>query len=230
MAFHVITDHKPLLQIFAPTYPLSQASLRVQRLLFKIQDMIFTVSYRPGQENLVADALSRLPVEEADVNFAVVQHITMADGLSTDHRQRIAEPTAADATLCAVRDALRTDNWPSTSAVAPYRALRHELSVWPYPGTQDFVILRQERLVIPEAAVPEVLKPAHDGHPGVRKTKARLRESVWWPGWAEHVKQHLKKCEPCLKETATAPVPLKPRELPPRPWHTIAIDLFYYQN
>ena len=228
--FRVITDHKPLLQVFAPDYPLARASLRVQRLLLRTQDLSFSVQYRPGKDNLLADALSRLPTGAADASFLMVHYVSLDDGLPTASRKKIAEQTAADATLCAVRDALRTNQWPSNAAVAPFQALRHELSVWPFPNSNDFVILRGDRLVIPEAAIPDVLEQAHHGHPGIHRTKARLREATWWPGWSRHVQHHLKQCEPCCRESQAAPVPLKPRELPPHPWHTIAVDLFFYQQ
>ena len=227
MPFCVITDHRPLLQVFATNYPLSRASLRVQRLILRIQDMSFTVKYRPGRDNLLADALFRLPTEEPASQDILVHHITLDDGLPTAARQKIAAHTTADPTLCAVRDALRTDKSPTTPTVPPYRALRHELSIWPYPDTSDFIILRDSHLVIPDAAISEVLERAHEGHPGLQRTKARLRESVWWPGWSKHAKQCLKTCDPCCPEKTAVPVPLKPRELPPYSWHTIAVDLFY---
>ena len=224
----VLSDHKPLLQVFDRAYNLSAASVRVQRLILKVQDLHYQVQFRPGKFNVLADALSRFPTEPADTSFLVVQAISCADGLLPDQRRKIAAKTAQDETLCAVRQALLTDKWPSTSAVAPYRGLRHELSVWPYPKTDDFVILRGERLVIPECCVPEVLELAHDGHPGIPKTKARLQESVWWPGWANAAKRHVQSCEPCALEARPTKVPLQPRELPPRAWHTVAIDIFYY--
>ena len=42
--FQVLTDHKPLLQVFKPEYNLANASIRVQRLVLKLQDLTFTVS------------------------------------------------------------------------------------------------------------------------------------------------------------------------------------------
>jgi len=47
LEFIVLTDHKPLLQIFAPDYVLSNASIRVQRLVLRTQDLAFDVQYRP---------------------------------------------------------------------------------------------------------------------------------------------------------------------------------------
>ena len=40
----------------------------------------------------------------------------------------------------------------------------------------------------------------------------------------------LQQCETCTAEAAIRPEPLKTRDLPPRPWHTVAVDIFYYQQ
>ena len=226
----VLSDHKPLLQVFSPSYNLSAASIRVQRLILKVQDLDYQVQFRPGKLNVLADALSRFPTEAADVDFLVVQAISCPDGLLTEQRRIVTAKTSNDPTLCAVRQALQTDQWPASQAIAPFRALRHELSVWPYPQSNDFVILRGEKLVIPETYVSEVLEMAHEGHPGLNRTKARLQESVWWPGWANMTKRHVQRCEPCALEARIPKVPLQPRELPPRAWHSVAVDIFYYRQ
>ena len=206
----VLSDHKPLLQVFSPSYNLSAASLRIQRLVLKVQYLTFTVQFRASRFNHVADVLSRFPIEKADISFLICHAVSFPDGLSTAHRRELAKETPQDEVLCAVRDALRSDQWPASMTLAPFRSLRHELSVWPFPKTDDFVLLRGERLVIPDACVEEVLELAHDGHPGIPKTKARLQEAVWWPGWANMAKQHVKACRQCCLEATPPKVPLQP--------------------
>ena len=230
LQFTVVTDHKPLLKLFAPDYPLARASIRIQRLLLRVQDLSFSVSYRPGRDNLLADALSRLPVEDSDPGFAMVHQVEIDDGLPAAERREMAKLSAADPTLCAVRDAIWSRKWPNLPTVAPYHALRHELSVWQFPFSRDFVLMRGDRLVIPSAGVDRVLQRAHDGHPGLVRTKARLQESVWWPGWSRAAQEFIQKCRACVVESAVRRVPMKPRELPPYPWHTVAVDIFYYSG
>lgn len=230
LEFIVLTDHKPLLQIFAPDYVLSNASIRVQRLVLRTQDLAFDVQYRPGRDNCMADALSRLPTEDPDSSFSLIHYVTLDEGEVPIARRKLAQLTTADPTLRAVRQALVSGQWPSTPAVAPYRGLSSELSVWPFPGSDDFLIYRGHRTVVPDAAVAEVLDLAHEGHPGEKRTKARIRENLWWPGWSTHVKARLAQCTPCLQQGQIAPVPLKPRELPPHQWHSLAVDIFYYQR
>lgn len=227
-SFAVITYHKPLIVVFKPAYCLANANLRVQKLVLKNKDLSLTVAYRPGTQNHIAGALSRLLVEPADPTDALVHAVTLANGFPTPQRKRVAELTAQDDTLTAVRTALETSRWPKTATLAPFEALRHELSFWPYPNSNGFVICRGDRLVIPPAAVDSVLRLAHDRHPGHDKTLQRLRECVWWPGWSKDARRMLEECTPCITNASVRPVPLKPRELPPHVWYTISVDVFYY--
>ena len=58
--FKVITDHKPVVTIFANA--LHAAPPRLQRMLLKIQGYKFEIEYRPGDKIIHADTLSRLPI------------------------------------------------------------------------------------------------------------------------------------------------------------------------
>ena len=52
---------------------LTAASLRLQKMLFRIQGYDFTIKYKPGTEMLLADPLSRLnplPNEESFRKYA----------------------------------------------------------------------------------------------------------------------------------------------------------------
>ena len=58
-SFKVITDHKPLEAICKK--PLWSTPPRLQRMLMRIQDYDYTLTYRPGRDMILADSLSRLP-------------------------------------------------------------------------------------------------------------------------------------------------------------------------
>ena len=136
----VLSDYKPLLQVFPPSYNLTAASLHIQRLVLKVQYLTFTVQFRAGRFNHVPDVLSRFPIEKADISFLICHAVPFPDGLSTGHRREVDKETAQDEVLSAVRDALRPDQWSASMTLAPFRSLRHELSVWPFPKTDDFVL------------------------------------------------------------------------------------------
>ena len=77
---NVETDHKPLVAIH--NKPLSDAPLRLQRMLLTLQRYDFDIVYRPGSEIPVADALSRAPLRQPLSVFALeTQFLLLTDGI-----------------------------------------------------------------------------------------------------------------------------------------------------
>lgn len=61
--FTLVSDHKPLLHIMGETKGVPQmASSRLQRWSLILGAYDYNLQYKPGRENSVADALSRLPL------------------------------------------------------------------------------------------------------------------------------------------------------------------------
>lgn len=58
------TDHQPLVKIFHK--PLSEAPLRIQRMILALQRYNITLQFTPGKEVIIADMLSRAAVESND--------------------------------------------------------------------------------------------------------------------------------------------------------------------
>ena len=51
------------------------------------------------------------------------------------------------------------------------------------------IILRGNRIVLPQVLTRQVLELAHEGHPGETVMKRRLRAKVWWPAIDKQVEQ-----------------------------------------
>ena len=68
---------------------------------------------------------------------------------------------------------------------------------------------------------------AHEGHQGIAKTKALIREKVWFPLIDKFVQDEIGKCLACQaigKENP--PEKLKMTKLPDGPWQRLNIDFF----
>ncbi|XP_055622409.1 uncharacterized protein K02A2.6-like [Toxorhynchites rutilus septentrionalis] len=87
------------------------------------------------------------------------------------------------------------------------------------------ILLRGDRIVIPQQLQQRVLHLAHEGHPGIRVMKGHLRASVWWPKMDQHVESFVKECRGCtLVTTPNPPEPMIRKQLPTRAWEQIAVD------
>ena len=61
---HIITDHKPLITLFAKN--LATTSPRLFQMLIKILDYVVVLHHQEGNKMHLTDALSRLSVHDSD--------------------------------------------------------------------------------------------------------------------------------------------------------------------
>ena len=136
--------------------------------------------------------------------------------------KEIQEAREKDRTLRAVRAALKTGYW-YIDLVKDFRKVKDELSV----DHTNKVILRGTRIVIPEELQSKIVKLSHEGHPGIARFKALLREHVWFPNMDKQVKDEISHCIPCQATTqGNPPEPLQSREMPKGPWQTLHLDFY----
>ena len=86
-------------------------------------------------------------------------------------------------------------------------------------------MMRGEKLVLPKELQAAAIQLAHEGHLGQEKTLGLLRETTWFPGMSQRVKEYVSSCIPCLAATpATHREPLKPSMMPEGPWRKVHAD------
>lgn len=223
------TDHKPLVSLY--NNPKCKPPARIERWALRLQPYETTIIYRPGHDN-PADYLSRHPTLSSDrssreeqiaeeyVNYLVGHAVPKAMT-----RIEIATATVKDKTLLAVIDAIRTNDWShianiNTNEFDTFARMRAELCV-----SGDNILLRNSRIVIPESLRERAVNLAHQGHQGIVKTKALIREKVWFPGIDRLVEERVKACIACQIAVATPHrEPLQMTQLPSSPWSELSID------
>lgn len=214
--FELETDHKPLEAIFKPS---SRPCARIERWVLRLQSFSFVVKYRKGKSN-VADPLSRLVEEQTPEEFDAESKfmvLAVLESAAVDV-QLLEEMSSTDATLEAVKQCLRTGNWEVQQA-KPFAPFKAEL------GFVGDLLVRGNKLVVPDCLRPRMLDLAHEGHPGESVMKRRLRDRVWWPGMDRDTEKKVKSCEGCrLVSLPNRPEPMSRRELPSKPWIEVAID------
>ncbi len=68
----------------------------------------------------------------------------------------------------------------------------------------------------------------HNGHPGIERTKRRLKDLYWWPKMNGEIDAFVSVCSPCQASGKSfKPEPVLITAVPPplRPFHKIGIDI-----
>lgn len=216
--FNLVTDCKALTFLFTPS---SRPCARIERWVLRLQGFQYKVVYTAGPSN-IADVLSRLSVSEPrafdDSEELVVREIasTAATAVALKWHD-IQKASHEDEVICQIFQAL--ESGISDQLPLPYKMIFGELC------RVDEVLLRGDRIVIPQSLQQRVLQLAHEGHPGMRIMKGHLRANVWWSKMDAQVEQYVKTCRSCsLVSAPNPPEPMTRKTLPSRPWEQIAID------
>ena len=139
--------------------------------------------------------------------------------------QELKEKTGCDETLAELRDVIVT-GWPShrkglPPSLRPYWSCRDELAV------EDGLVLKGERVVIPQRMREDILQKIHEGHQGQVKCKLRAKECVYWPDIHKDIEKVTAKCPTCQEHAKSQQKEtMIEMELPTRPWQIIGTDLF----
>jgi transposase InsO family protein len=198
--FLVRTDHRSL------RFLLDQrlTTIPQHQWASKLLGFDFVVEYKPGAQNVVADALSRRDEGQMEAMALSSPQFSIFDDL----RQEIN----ADVELSELRDAVRGGIKPSQWSVI------------------DGLLLFKGRVyVAPSSAFQQVvLELAHNaGHEGVDKTLHRLRGDFYIPNDRVVVRDFVRACAVCQRNKSEHLQPgglLQPLPVPSAVWADIAMD------
>ena len=218
----VITDHKPLESITKK--PLCKAPRRLQNMLLKNQEYHYQVRYRPGSSMIISNCLSRAPVRNRTYHSETVCNLLYTP--FNDHRlQEIKAATLLDPVLNQLKITI-LQGWPDhkdsvPTAVLPYFSYRVELTV------QEGIILRGDRIVIPQSLRQDLKIKVHADHQGVNSCLRRARDLIFWPGMSADIRANVESCDTCATYCAKQPEqPLQMHEVPERLWQKVGSDIF----
>lgn len=176
--------------------------------------------YQPGATNL-ADAISRLSTAKP-ITFdmsaeACIYQLTLANIPQALSIREVENESDKDSTIQQVFSSLENGIWKEQSKC--FKPFTNELSKF------QGLLLRGDKLVMPESLRLRTLEIAHESHPGVVVMKRRLRQKVWWPLMDKQVEQYVKKCKACLLVSGPNPPELVQRtDMPDAPWKNLAAD------
>ena len=140
----------------------------------------------------------------------------------------IHEETSKDPTLTLLRHYIHM-GWPNDCRMLPQELhtfwnYREDLSM------ENGLIMKGARLLIPSTLRKKVLEQIHDGHLGIEKCMLKARDSVFWPGISNDIRETVEKCGICQASSRAAKPVGNVSDVPPHAWHTLGTDLFYWNN
>lgn len=150
-----------------------------QKWVSKLLGLNYTIEYRPGKENSVADALSRLPGKEEIMELQLTAPLTI-------DKEELAIQVAQDEVLQQIIKFVHE----GAEGTEGY-------------SVKDGLLLKDNRLVIPTKSpfIPNLMKQFHNssvgGHEWVLKTFKRMAREVLWKGMRSDITEFIKGCEVC---------------------------------
>jgi len=223
----ILTDHRNLLFATQPQ-KLSMRQARWQEVLSYYD---YRVKYRPGSQNVKADALSRRPdfllEEDSDLecildpskcSFVCFLDISDTNPLLNDIRKFLKEDELSSKLIQAVESKTYDKTLVKIFDLSKFRV-------------KDGILLYNDLIWIPKILRSNVLQLHHDyaaaGHLGITKTCELINRNFFWPHWREDVRKYINSCPVCSSMKASKHRPygkLIPLPIPDCPWQVIEID------
>jgi hypothetical protein len=199
--FTIQTDHKSLKELLTQVIQTPEQQFYLSKLLGYHYD----IQYKPGNTNVVADALSRsIEPSDASVMSLSTPQFIFIDELEVDTeflslRARIASDPAAHSDYVENDGLIIFKGRIWLSSMSPFKTL--------------------------------LLKEFHEtpigGHAGIIKTLKRLAANFYWTDMRKDVKQFISSCTVCQQTKYPTTKPgglLQPLPIPENVWEDISMD------
>ncbi|MCH90884.1 hypothetical protein A2U01_0011807, partial [Trifolium medium] len=197
--FIIKTDQKSLKELLEQSLHTPEQ----QAWLHKFVGFDFKIEYKPGKENIAADALSRVMM----LSWSEPQSQLLHD----------------------LRDALGKDN----TLQEVIKACKQPGQVKEHYTIREGLLLWKDRLVVPmgQGLEAKILEEFHKapigGHAGIVRTLARIKSQFYWPTMREDIHKYVLQCSICQQAKASNVLPaglLQPLPIPSQVWEDVAMD------
>ena len=250
---HVLTDHSATVEIATQKTLNTSAAWKMNLRLVRASEFFqrfdkLDVKHKPGKENVVPDALSRLASSNSstyaesrseldalhcasfDAEIPIYQYVATLVEMSEDFQKKILDGYAKDSSWRRIMQQI-IDNEKLSENAANLRFERYDPSK---QGSKEFLIYHNDRitghrrLCIPPSVVTEVLDIGHgDGHPGFARCYERIPSSWYIQSLSKMLREYLRHCPSCQVFQTRRHLPYGSMEIinsPPVPFHTLAMD------
>ncbi|KAL5479357.1 hypothetical protein EMCRGX_G022870 [Ephydatia muelleri] len=225
------TDHKPLEIIVQK--PILSAPRRLQRMLLLLQRYSLEVVFRPGEQQVLADTLSRAPAGTTAISAPEEEIVFQLQIIKEHEFLPISDQRIAAIKSAAARDAeyamlskIIKQGWPQKidhipEAVRSYWNFRETMTV------QDGVVYKGGQVVVPVEVRPDIVVRLHSSHQGIQSTLRRAQDVMYWPGMKD-IEKAVRRCAVCEENAPALPKEeCRAHEIMGRLWEKVGMDLFH---
>ena len=203
----VYTDHKN------NTFNGLKASDRVLRWLLLLEEYGVKFEYLPGKKNVVADALSRLDIDE--LRIQTEEALTF---LPESEHSNIKFPMH---TALIFKEQVKVQGLREKGLSQPFYSMQH---------IEGYDLLcYKDKIYIPQSLRQRVLSWYHEYllHPGQTRTEQTIRNTMTWPGLTQDVERLCSTCPVCqlTKKERKKYGLLPPKTAESDPWVMVCVDL-----
>lgn len=212
--FELIVDNRALSFIFNPQKELpALVASRMLRYAHFLSGFDYTIKWKSSKENANADYFSRCPIQVNSVNHIDEERNWLQSQLSwitseTMNAELIARESAQDPELKILIAKIQD----GTNENLEYT-------------TEQGVLFRGHRVVIPKSLQKKMLDELHETHPGITKMKELARGYCVWKNIDRDIEQKVQNCKSCSDHRHDPPrAKLHPWERPTEPWARVHVD------
>ena len=201
------------------------SSDRILRQRLTLEEYGARLIYVPGENNVVADSLSRLPTTAGDVQTSVEELFLSEDATPDSNTEFVLDSrviSREQATDAFLQELIRKDSKliKETSVGS--------LRVWTVRANES---ADEYKMYIPSLLRRDILQWYHLNlqHPGIERMYVTIKQNFMWPGLKKDVTKLVKTCATCQKHKVTGgkeygTIPqTDDRRVPP--WDTVHVDL-----
>lgn len=206
--FTIRTDHRSLKNLMNQVIQTPEQ----QQYLSKLLGFAYTIIYKPGKENSVADALSRVhKINTTSSSTCMTYTGTLYDLLDTLKYEIFTQED-----LLLIHREVAKGNFEYSDFKVQHGLLYHHGKLRLSQHSELKVVL-----------IKEFHESFIGGHSGVLKTFLRLSANFTWPHMKQEVKKFIEECQVCqsIKYPTSRPARLlQPISIPEQVWEDLAMD------
>ena len=124
---------------------------------------------------------------------------------------------------------LTQQGWPHQRRHVPRLARRY----WDFRdelSTDDGMLLKEPRLIIPRELQEGYLSSLHKGHLSANKVQENATQHMYWTGFDADIEDYTKRCQECIKRSQVAKESLQPHDILEGPWRKLGMDYFNFNG